>query len=131
MAFGDIFYDNIAVFLALFLLIFVVFYYILTRTYFGQRRRNKGVVIIISFTCALLAAYGLYKKNFYFPFFDAEFRGFELSNLFAFILSFIEFIRSLGFVGAIISIIILALFLGFLYRFIQPFIKYLRVNWGI
>ena len=58
MAFGDIFYNNIAVFLALFLLIFVVFYYVLSRTYFGQRRKNKGVVIIICFTIALLAAYG-------------------------------------------------------------------------
>ena len=131
MAFGDIFYNNIAVFLALFLLIFVVFYYVLSRTYFGQRRKNKGVVIIICFTIALLAAYGLYKKNFYFPFFDVEFRGFELSNPFSFILSFIEFIRSLGSVGAILSVVFIVLFLGILYRLIQPFIKFLRINWGI
>src|SRR3989338_2051021 len=106
MSFGDIFYNETAGFIIIFIVFFVVFFDLLMRTHFGKRRENKGIIIIISFIIALLAVYGLYTKDLL----NFNFSLFDFSNLFAFVASFVEFMKSLDFISAILSILIIIIF---------------------
>lgn len=133
---SDLFYNPTAVFIAVFILFFAIYFFILMKTPLGKRE-NKGIVIIISLIAALFTVYGLFLRdygffelpqfNFFSRFFQAIGNFFSyfgvLGRLFA---DFFYFLSGLGILGIFILIGVLYV----LYLLVKAFVRFVKINFG-
>src|SRR3989344_3276233 len=102
LGFSDIFYNYPVVIVAIFLLMFVLYFQVLIRTQLGKGE-NRGVAALISFILAILTAYGIAVKGFGLPWLSIpgfDFLSIRFPNL-------ANFFDKFGFFGILIIIAML------------------------
>lgn len=121
LAIQDWFYNWPVVLGALFVLAFILYFYVLSKTNLGKGD-NRSVAVVISFVLAILTVYGLAVKKLGFSLFNLpqfDFLRLYFPNFYYFLSDF-----------EILGIIIILAALGVLYALAKAFFRYLKINLG-